>query len=154
MKFHLQTGETMKGKVKNGNNVKVHYVGTFDDGTEFDNSRTRGQTLDFEVGSERLLPAFNEAVVGMQEGDTKSVSLEAERAYGTIDPNAFQEVPKQQFGDDFVFEVGGMIQGQTPTGPFLARIHEIQEQNITLDFNHPLAGKDLNFEIELVSIKK
>jgi|TARA_R110000824_G_scaffold314888_2_gene501798 FKBP-type peptidyl-prolyl cis-trans isomerase 2 len=144
----------MKGKAKNGSAVKVHYVGTFEDGTEFDNSRVRGQTLDFQVGSERLLPAFNEAVVGMKEGDTKNVSVEAQHAYGPIDPNAFQEIPKEQFGNDFVFEVGGMIKGQTPKGPFLARIHEIQDQNITLDFNHPLAGKDINFEIEMVSIKK
>ncbi len=144
----------MKGKAKKGNNVKVHYVGTFEDGTEFDNSRIRGETLNFEVGSGKLLPAFNEAVVGMKEGDTKKVSLEAEHAYGPVDPNAFQDVPRAQFGDDFVFEVGGMIRGQTPTGPFLARIHEIQEENITLDFNHPLAGKNLNFEIEMVSIKK
>ena len=141
----------MKGKAKNGSAVKVHYVGTFEDGTEFDNSILKA---DFQVGSERLLPAFNEAVVGMKEGDTKNVSVEAQHAYGPIDPNAFQEIPKEQFGNDFVFEVGGMIKGQTPKGPFLARIHEIQDQNITLDFNHPLAGKDINFEIEMVSIKK
>tara|TARA_R110002124_G_scaffold107574_2_gene260057 strand:+ start:935 stop:1363 length:429 start_codon:yes stop_codon:yes gene_type:complete len=141
-------------KVENGHSVKVHYKGTLNDGTEFDNSRARGKTLDFEVGSPRLIAGFNKAVIGMTEGETKSVTLEAEAAYGPIDPNAFQDVPRTQFGEDFKFEVGGMIKGNGPQGPFLAKIHEIQDDNIILDFNHPLAGKDLSFEIELVEVEK
>jgi peptidylprolyl isomerase len=150
--FLLETGDTMK--VENGHNVKVHYKGTLTDGTEFDNSKTRGQTLDFEVGSPRLIQGFSNAVLGMTEGETKTISLPAESAYGPVDPHAFQDVPRTQFGEDFVFEIGGMIRGNGPQGPFMAKIHEIQDDNVVLDFNHPLAGKDLNFEIELVELEK
>tara|TARA_R110000744_G_scaffold262627_2_gene377200 strand:- start:1507 stop:1935 length:429 start_codon:yes stop_codon:yes gene_type:complete len=141
-------------KVENGHSVKVHYKGTLNDGTEFDNSKARGKTLDFEVGSPRLIAGFSNAVLGMIEGETKSVTLEADVAYGPVDPNAFQEVPRVQFGEDFAFEIGGMIRGNGPQGPFLAKIHEINDDNITLDYNHPLAGKDLSFEIELVEVDK
>ena len=137
-------------KVENGHNVKVHYKGTLSDGTEFDNSRVRGQTLDFEVGSPRLISGFNEAVLGMSKGETKTVTLEAAAAYGPVDPNAFQDIPKTEFG----FEVGGMIKGRGPQGPFMAKIHEIQEETVVLDFNHPLAGKDLTFEVEIVEVEE
>ena len=116
-------------KVENGHNVKVHYKGTLTDGTEFDNSKTRGQTLDFEVGSPRLIQGFSNALLGMAKGETKTVSLPAESAYGPV-------------------------RGNGPQGPFMAKIHEIQDSNVILDFNHPLAGKDLNFEIELVELEK
>ncbi len=139
-------------KVENGHMVKVHYRGTLEDGTEFDNSRVRGKTLDFRVGSSRLISGFNEALLGMQEGETKTVTLPAESAYGPIDPNAFQDIPKTKFGEDFIFEVGGMIKGRSPEGPFMAKIHEIQDEIVILDFNHPLAGKDLTFEVELVQL--
>ena len=150
--FVINTGEIMK--VENGHNVKVHYKGTLSDGTEFDNSRVRGQTLDFEVGSPRLISGFNEAVLGMSKGETKTVTLEAAAAYGPVDPNAFQDIPKTEFGKDFIFEVGGMIKGRGPQGPFMAKIHEIQEDTVVLDFNHPLAGKDLTFEVEIVDVEE
>mgnify|MGYP001329232804 CR=1 FL=1 len=139
-------------KVKNGFNVKVHYRGTFTDGTEFDNSRTRGKTLDFEVGSPGLIRGFNEAVVGMSTGETKTFSLTPEQGYGPSNPDAFQDVPKIQFEDDFVFAVGAPVMGQGPQGPFRATIHEIKDSYVVLDFNHPLAGKDITFEVELVSV--
>lgn len=140
-------------KVENGHNVKVHYVGTLEDGTEFDNSKYRGKTLDFTVGSAKLLQGFNDAIIGMKVGEKKSVTLAAEAAYGPVDPNAFQDCPKDKF-EDMQIEVGGMIKGNSPQGPFLAKIHEIKDDNVVLDFNHPLAGKDLSFEIELVEIEK
>ena len=140
-------------KVETGHSVKVHYKGTFDDGTEFDNSKFRGQTLDFTVGSAQMLKGFNDAVVGMEVGETKSVTLTAAAAYGPIDPHAFQDCPKDKF-ENMDIEIGGMIRGNSPEGPFMAKIHEIQEDNVVLDFNHPLAGKDLNFEIELVKIEE
>ena len=140
-------------KVANGTNVKVHYRGTLSDGTEFDNSKVRGQTLDFEVGSPQMIRGFNDAIVGMTEGQTKSVTLTPETAYGERDPDALQEVPKAAFSPDFNFELGGTIQGNGPRGPFLAKIHALEEESVVLDLNHPLAGEDLNFEIELVSIE-
>ena len=140
-------------KVKNGFNVKVHYRGTLADGTEFDNSRVRGQTLDFEVGRPGIITGFSNAVVGMSTGETKTVALAADDAYGQVNPEAFQNVPKTQFDSDFVFEVGTPVMGRGPQGPFRATIHEVQDNDVVLDFNHPLAGKDLTFEFELVSIE-
>ena len=141
-------------KVENGHNVKVHYVGTFADGTEFDNSRTRGKTLDFKVGSPGLISGFNNAVVGMTTGETKTINLVADDAYGQVIPDAFQNIPKTQFDDDFVFEVGGAVMGQGPQGPFRATIHEVQDESVVLDFNHPLAGKDLTFEVEVIEVEE
>lgn len=141
-------------KVENGHNVKVHYVGTLSDGTEFDNSKTRGKTLDFKVGTPGLITGFSNAVVGMTSGDTKTITLAADDAYGQVNPEAFQNIPKTQFDDDFVFEVGGAVMGQGPQGPFRATISEVQDEAVVLDFNHPLAGKELTFEVELVEVEE
>jgi len=139
-------------KVTTGHNVSVHYVGTFTDGTEFDNSRTRGQPLSFTVGSENMIRGFDNAIVGMTTGETKSFTLTSNEAYGQRDPTAVQEVPRSSFETGFEFEVNAMIRGQTPNGPFLAKIQSLQDDTVTLDFNHPLAGRDLNFEVELVAV--
>jgi len=141
-------------KVTSGHNVSVHYVGTLTDGTEFDNSRNRGTAVSFEIGSGRMISGFNDAVVGMTVGETKKVTLAPEQAYGTRNESALQNVPREAFSEDFNFEIGGMIQGNGPRGPFLAKIHEVSEQEIILDMNHPLAGEELNFEIELVSVEE
>jgi len=141
-------------KVQNGHNVRVHYRGTLTDGTEFDNSRVRGQTLDFQVGAGRMISGFNNALVGMTKGQTKSVTLAPQEAYGVRDPKALQPVPKSAFESDFEFELGGTIQGNGPRGPFIAKIHEVAEDTVVLDMNHPLAGENLNFEIELVAIEE
>tara|TARA_B100000131_G_scaffold299263_1_gene319536 strand:+ start:1161 stop:1592 length:432 start_codon:yes stop_codon:yes gene_type:complete len=139
--------------VEVGNNVKIHYIGTLLDGTEFDSSRARGTPLSFLVGNSQLLPAFEKAIVGMTEGETKEISLTSENAYGAHNPEATQVVPKEAFGPDFVFNVGQAIQGTGPAGTFIATITEHTDTNVTLDMNHPLAGKDLNFEIEVVEIE-
>lgn len=139
-------------KVTNGQNVSVHYRGTLSDGTEFDNSRTRGQTLDFQLGSGQLLTGFNDAIVGMSVGETRTVNLTADEAYGQPVDEAIQRVPRTAFADDFVFEQGATVQGNGPAGPFIAKIQEVEDDTITLDLNHPLAGEDLTFEVELVSV--
>ena len=122
------------------------------DGTEFDNSRVRGQTLDFQLGSGQLLTGFNDAIVGMSVGETRTVNLTADEAYGQPVDEAIQRVPRTAFADDFVFEQGATVQGNGPAGPFIAKIQEVQDDTITLDLNHPLAGEDLTFEVELVSL--
>ena len=139
-------------KVEVGNNVTVHYVGTLEDGTEFDNSHTRGEPIGFEVGGGRMIRGFDAAVTGMTEGETRDVTISAEDAYGPRNPDATQNVPKTAFGEDFEFELGGVIQGNGPYGPFVATIDAINDLDITLDMNHPLAGQDLNFSIEMVQI--
>ena len=139
-------------KVTNGHNVSVHYRGTLTDGTEFDNSRARGQALTFLVGDQRMIRGFNDAVVGMSIGETKKVTLSADNAYGPRNPDALNTVPRTAFGDDFEFIVGGTVQGHGPQGSFLAKIVEVQENDVVLDMNHPLAGEDLSFEIEVLSL--
>ena len=141
-------------KVKNGHNVKVHYRGTLANGTEFDNSRTRGKTLDFEVGTPNIIQGFNKAVLGLSLGESKTVTVVADEAYGQVNPEAFQNVPKTQFDENFVFEIGGAVMGQGPQGPFRATIHEVQDESVVLNFNHPLAGKDLTFEVEVIEVEE
>ena len=139
--------------VQNGTNVKVHYKGTLKDGSEFDNSHTRGETLDFEVGTAKLLKGFNDAVIGMTEGQTKSFTIEAKDAYGEYNPEATTTAPKAAFPPDFKFEKGDVVQGTSQGGmPFLAKIKSFDNEEVILDVNHPLAGEDLTFELELVEI--
>tara|TARA_R110002110_G_scaffold5712_2_gene29242 strand:- start:101 stop:673 length:573 start_codon:yes stop_codon:yes gene_type:complete len=139
-------------KVVNGHNISVHYKGTLVDGTEFDNSHVRGQALEFEVGSGKMIPGFNDAAIGMTVGEVRTITLPPEEAYGPLRPDALRPAPKSAFGDDFEFVVGEVIQGNSPDGQFLAKIHEIQEDTVILDLNHPLAGEQLTFEIQLMDI--
>lgn len=138
--------------VKNGDSVKVHYVGTLEDGTVFDSSRDREATLDFQVGTGQMIPGFDTGVVGMAVGETKNLMIPPEQGYGPMNPEAVHDVPRTQFPDDFEFVVDAMVSGQGPQGPIMAKILEVSEDNIKLDFNHPLAGKNLTFEVELVEI--
>ena len=138
--------------VENGQTVSVHYVGTLDDGTEFDNSRARGEAMSFQVGAGRVIPGFESALTGMSVGDTKSISISADAAYGPVNPDAVQTTPRTAFPEDFALSEGLQVQGQGPNGPVLATVRGFDEASVTLDMNHPLAGKNLNFEIELVSI--
>ena len=139
-------------KVTTGQNVNVHYKGTLSDGTEFDNSKSRGQTLSFEVGSGQMIKGFNDAIVGMTVGETKSVTLTPDMAYGFRNEQAVQPVPKTAFPAGFDFTIGNTVQGNGPMGPFLAKILDATDDAVVLDMNHPLAGESLNFEIELVSV--
>ena len=140
--------------VENGQNVSVHYRGTFEDGEEFDNSRVRGVTLDFTVGSGEMISGFNEQILGMTTGETKTFKLMAQDAYGPKNASAIQEIPRSSFETGFEFVVGEIIRGQTPQGPFVAKILSVDDASVTLDFNHPLAGRNLTFEVELVSINQ
>jgi len=139
--------------VKNGDRVKVHYIGTLNDGNEFDNSYKRGETLSFEAGSGQMIKGFDEAIMGMKIGDKKNVNIPYTDAYGEHDPNGLITVAKENFPPDFKAVEGELIQGRSESGqPMNALVVEVQENDIILDLNHPLAGQDLNFEIELVEI--
>jgi len=140
-------------KVKNGDSVKVHYIGTLNDGNEFDNSYKRGSTLDFQVGGGQMIKGFDNALVEMEVGQKKTVNLKAEEAYGPRREESIMAVAKENFPPDFEAKEGEMVQGRTENGqPINALIIEVQENDIILDMNHPLAGEELNFEIELVEI--
>ncbi len=140
--------------IKIGQVVNVHYIGTLKDGTEFDNSRKRDTPLSFTLGGGQLLPAFENAVQSMKIGETKSISLTASEAYGEVMNEAIQTVPKTSFTPDMEFEVGGLVSGRSPDGNTMhGKITSIDEEAVILDFNHPLAGKDLTFDIELLSVE-
>lgn len=138
--------------VTKGEVVGVHYVGTLDDGTEFDNSRKRENPLFFRVGDRQVISGFDNAVLGMKIGETKTFSVPPEQAYGPADPNLLRSVPKSNFPDDFSFKSGLIVEMKSPQGkPYPAVIADFNEEEVTLDFNHPLSGKTLNFEVELVA---
>lgn len=140
-------------KAENGNKVSVHYKGTFNDGTVFDSSYDRGETIDFVVGSNQMIVGFDQAVNGMKIGEVKTVTLAPEDAYGDSDPNAFTQVPKESFPEDFPLQEGVTVQGTDPTGtPLIGTIDKVEDAHVLLNLNHPMAGKELNFEIELVNI--
>ena len=142
---------------KTGDNVSIHYVATFDDGEQFDSSYDRNQAIDIVLGQGTLLPGFESAIEGMEEGSKKEVHLEASEAYGQVDPNAMAELPKSTFPEDFVaeIEVGTVLPLSTKEHPgraFPATATEVKEDTIVFDLNHPLAGKNVNFDIALISV--
>ena len=140
-------------QVENGNTVSVHYRGTLNDGTEFDSSHSRGETLSFQVGAGQMISGFDAALPGMSVGETKNITLSPDQAYGNLIPEAITDVPKSAFPEGYNFKVDELVHGQNDMGqPVRGTINEVKEDVVTVDFNHPMAGKDLNFEIELVSI--
>jgi len=139
-------------KVKDGDTVKVHYTGTLTDGTVFDTSAER-EPLEFTLGQGQLIPGFEKAVVGMNVGDSTEVEIPSDDAYGEAREDLVISVPKDQLPDDVEPQVGMQLQVNQQDGqPIPVRITDVGEENLTLDANHPLAGQDLKFEIELVEI--
>ena len=135
-----------------GNTVKVHYTGTLDDGSQFDSSRGR-DPLTVIIGKGELIPGFEQALVGMAEGESKSVTIASDDAYGPHRNELVQEVARAQIPPEMELEVGGAVMVRGPDGqPMRLLIRELTEDSVTLDANHPLAGEDLTFELELVQI--
>tara|TARA_R110002060_G_scaffold73992_1_gene83045 strand:+ start:120 stop:542 length:423 start_codon:yes stop_codon:yes gene_type:complete len=140
--------------MEEGKTVSVHYVGTFDDGTEFDSSRSRGEPMTFKLGEGQVIPGFDSAISEMDIGDVRDIHLEPSQAYGDIDPSANQEVSLEMFPNDFEFKEGATVYGQTQDGrQMMANITSVGDDSVKLDFNHPMAGKNLNFNIELISVQ-
>jgi len=139
-------------EVKAGQKVSVHYVGTFDDGTEFDNSRSRGEPITFELGGGRMIAGFEAAITEMVVGETKTIRLSPEEAYGPTRSDLTHSVSRDTFPSEFVFAAGATVQGQLPTGQlFNAKIESFDDESVVLDLNHPMAGRHLNFEVELLT---
>jgi len=137
---------------KPGDTVRVHYRGTLSDGTEFDSSAGR-DPLEFEVGAGQVIPGFDDAVANLEVGESTTVTIAPCDAYGERAEEAIQDFPREAFGDE-VPEVGWAVELQAPDGSRMAAtIVEIGDEAVTLDFNHPLAGEELTFEIELVEIE-
>ena len=129
-------------EIKTGDKVKVHYVGTLKDGSEFDNSREKGEGLEFIIDDGQLLKGFNDTVKNLEVGKTAKVE-------------AVITVKKSEFPESLKYELNGFIQGQDDKGrPVQGQVVKIDEESVNLDMNHPLAGEDLSFEIELLEIVK
>jgi len=140
-------------QVKKGDTVKVHYQGRLTDGTTFDSSSGR-EPLQFEVGSGQVIKGFEDGVAGMNVGDKKTIQIPVEDAYGPKDENMLVEFPKSNFPEDLKPEVGMQLNMTNGGGQVIpVTIVEIGEESVMLDANHPLAGQDLIFDIELVEIE-
>lgn len=139
-------------EAKKGDTVKVHYQGTFDDGTVFDASVDR-EPLQFVIGEGSLIPGFENAIVGMNPGEKKTEKIPADEAYGPHFKELLISVDKKQLPPDLEPQIGQQLQINQEEGKTtIVTISEITEESVTLDANHPLAGKDLTFELELVDV--
>jgi peptidylprolyl isomerase len=141
-------------QAKSGDTVRIHYTGTLDDGTEFDSSSGR-DPLQFTLGSGQVIPGFDKAVEGMAVGDSKSVNIPAEDAYGPRRDTMVQDVPRHALPDEVDPVEGMALQAKGQDGNVInLRVTSVADDSITVDANHPLAGKALNFDIELVDIAR
>jgi peptidylprolyl isomerase len=140
------------GQAKLGDTVTVHYTGKLTDGTVFDSSND-DNPLEFKLGEGQLIPGFEEAVMGMNAGDSKTTHIPVAQAYGEYRPEMVIEVERNQIPPELEPEVGQQLQIQQPTGQVVpVVITEISDSSVRLDANHPLAGEDLIFDIQLVAI--
>jgi len=138
---------------QNGNIVQVHYTGTLQDGTMFDTSVGR-EPLEFTLGEGRVIPGFEQAVLGMRIGESKTVTIPVKDAYGPHNADMTLVVSREELPGDITPEVGQQLEiTGSDGGTIIVIITEVSDTTVTLDANHPLAGKDLTFEIELVSIE-
>jgi FKBP-type peptidyl-prolyl cis-trans isomerase 2 len=135
-----------------GDTVKVHYTGKLDDGTVFDTS-SDSEPLEFTLGEGQVILGFEQAVMGMNMGDSKTAKIPADEAYGRHRPEMVLAVPRDQFPANITPEVGQQLQIRQPNGQaFVVKVTDIKDDTIVLDANHPLAGQDLTFDIKLVEV--
>jgi FKBP-type peptidyl-prolyl cis-trans isomerase 2 len=139
-------------QVKSGDTVKVHYHGRLMDGTTFDSSEGR-EPLEFEVGSGMVIKGFDDGVTGMAIGEKRTINIPVDDAYGPKNPDMVIEFPRNQFPEGMTPEVGARLNLNNAEGQvFPVVIAEVGEEIVILDANHPLAGEDLVFDLELVEI--
>lgn len=137
---------------KTGDIVRIHYTGMLADGETFDSSRDR-DPLEFKLGSGQVIAGFDSAVSGMAAGEVKNVEIPSAQAYGPHNPDGRQIFPRDRMPSDVPVEIGTRLQLQSPNGqPLMVTVADVTDNQVVLDANHPLAGKDLTFEIELVEI--
>ncbi len=137
--------------VADGDTVRVHYTGTLADGSQFDSSVGK-DPLEFAVGAGQMIAGFDKAVLGMKVGESKTVLIPAADAYGERRDDLAAEIPRVQLPPDTDPKIGDQLQVSTGQGPLVVTVTAVTADTVTLDANHFLAGKDLTFEIELVSI--
>jgi len=132
--------------------VQMAYKGTLSDGTVFSQSE-EGKPLEFLVGAGTLIPTLEKGLLGMKVGEKRTIQVKAAEAYGEYDKSAVQRMPRKQFPRDLELKVGGQYQFNSPGGPIVVTVTALDDVSVTLDFNHPLAGKDLTFEVTIVKIR-
>jgi len=135
--------------IEKGSKVKVHYTGKLNDNEIFDSSKDK-EPLEFTVGEGQLIPGFENGVMGLNAGDKKTIELEPEQAYGPVREELVNEVPKENLPEGV--EVGSTLQAQTEQGQVMVRVVELNETIGKVDANHPLAGKKLIFDLEVVEV--
>jgi len=136
--------------IKKGDKIQVHYTGTLDDGTIFDSSEGK-EPLAFEAGAGQMIKGFDQAVIGMKVGEEKTIKIPPEEAYGEYNKEFIQKVPKDKIPPEAKLDDTLIV--STATGQRQAKIIELTDTEATLDLNHPLAGKTLNFKIKIVEVK-
>jgi peptidylprolyl isomerase len=140
-------------QAKDGDMVRVHYTGRFEDGEVFDSSHDRGQPLEFTIGGKQVIPGFERGVTGMSPNDVKTVEIPAEEAYGPYRQEMVLTIEKEHIPQDAQPEPGQHIMLDLPDGRLIpATVVEVSDSGVTVDCNHPMSGKDLTFDIELVEI--
>jgi len=138
-------------KITTSDTVSVNYTGKLEDGTTFDSSYFEGrEPLKVTLGQGQLIKGFENALIDMVQGESKTIQLEHTEAYGEVIPEMISEVSKSQVPEGI--EVGQMLQGNGPMGPINVKVIEVKEDTVVLDANHPLAGKRLIFDLDIVSI--
>ncbi|MEM1291777.1 MAG: peptidylprolyl isomerase [Cyanobacteria bacterium P01_H01_bin.162] len=135
--------------IETGKTVKVHYTGTLNDGSVFDSSQGR-DPLEFQVGSGQVIPGFDAAIQQMDVGNTQTIKIPSQEAYGAVRQDMIALIPHEQFPKDLNPEVGQTLQLQTPEGALPVRVSDVKDEGVIIDGNHPLAGEDLTFELTLV----
>ena len=136
-----------------GNTVKIHYTGSLDDGYKFDSSYDHQEPLEFTIGRGEMIRGFDKAVIGMEVGETKTVTIPSNQAYGRHNPEKVIEVSRNKMPGGLEQKIGERVQGSMPDGQTVEfTIVGSTESELTLDGNHPLAGKDLTFELQLMAI--
>lgn len=138
-------------EAKNGDTVRIHYTGTLNDGSVFDSSEG-DEPLEFTLGSGQVIPGFEQAVEGMQPGDKKEVRIPSDDAYGAHNDEWVLVVDRENFPEHIEPEVGQQLELSQSGQSFTVTVTDVSENSVTLDANHPLAGQDLTFALELVEI--
>jgi peptidylprolyl isomerase len=139
-------------KVKKGDSVKVHYTGKLKDGTVFDTSDNK-EPLAFTVGTGQVIEGFESAVIGMEPGQAKTIEIPADKAYGAHHPEMIINLNREDVPADVNPQVNQMLKVKQEDGTsFTVKVTEVTDKSLTLDANHPLAGKDLTFDIRLAEI--
>jgi peptidylprolyl isomerase len=139
-------------QAKRGDTVRIHYTGKLTDGTRFDTSRER-EPLEFKLGAGQIIPGLDREVKGMEVGTKTTVTIPAADAYGEHDPAQVQAIPRSKIPEDIEVDEGHRLQAMTSDGREISlTVVGVGDKEVTVDANHPLAGKDLVFDVELVEI--